>query len=457
MRAMQRRLCGQRRIWLRRLRGAGTEIVLICLGCALRLWWALSVAPIQVSDARWYSHAALALAAGQGYQNEGLPTAYYPVGYPATLAIFYSFFGSAAAVPRVANVVFALGTLLSLFALARAVTGSRLAATLALLAFTLYPADIAYTSVSLSQMLFNSFALMGCALCLGRLWPTTRGLLLGGALLACATLTRHQGAALPLLVIVAWLLQREHRPRWAHALLLSLVFVAALAPWTIRNAVAFGAFVPISTNGGINLYIGNNAGARGRYRFLPSMKAQLNESLMGSRRGGRNEVLVDRRAAQLAWRYIYAHPQATVELWQAKFQHLYGDDDAAFGYWTRKLSNEQQVLRVRQARRLDTIYYRLLLGLGGVGAMLAAWELCSGRRRLESLLWLPASVIAVFTALHLLTFGDPSYHHPMMPWVAIYAGYAVAVASRCRKSLITVVRQFSALVRRSFASRNETV
>jgi 4-amino-4-deoxy-L-arabinose transferase-like glycosyltransferase len=420
------------------------SVILIGLGIGLRLWWALSIAPEQVSDARWYSYAALTLAAGEGYHDAGLPTAYYPVGYPATLASFYWLFGTDEVVARVANAVFAGGTLLGLFAIARALTASRLAATLTLLAFAIYPADIAYTSITLSQMLFNTYALTGSALCLSRVWPKKRWLLLGGALLGCATLTRHQGLALLPLIIVARLLQRHRLRRWAQALFVAVAFLVTLAPWTIRNAVALGGFVPVSTNGGINLYIGNNPSARGRYRYTPQMEAQLTASITGPRRGGHNEVVVDRLAAHLAWLYVAQYPKAALELWPSKFNYLYGDDDAAFGYWIHRLSDETQVSYVQRAKQLDLTYYPLLLWLGGLGASVAAWELCSRRKRLSSLLWLPALVVMVFTALHLLTFGDPCYHHPMMPWIAIYAGYGVAAAWRYRDSARRVFRLFVA-------------
>ena len=75
-------------------------------------------------------------------------------------------------------------------------------------------------------------------------------------------------------------------------------------------------------------------------------------------------------------------------------------------------------------------FYGVLMGLGALGACVAAWELATRRKRMASLLWLPAVVIAAFTVLHLLTFGDPCYHHPMMPWLAIYAGYALAFLGR---------------------------
>ena len=55
-------------------------------------------------------------------------------------------------------------------------------------------------------------------------------------------------------VIAAGRGKRRARLVW-HAVAL-LAFAAALAPWTIRNAVKLGAFVPASTRGGISVFAG---------------------------------------------------------------------------------------------------------------------------------------------------------------------------------------------------------
>ncbi len=48
-------------------------------------------------------------------------------------------------------------------------------------------------------------------------------------------------------------------------------FIAGIAPVAIRNAAVSGEFVPISTNGGINLYIGNNPHTEQTLRVRPGL------------------------------------------------------------------------------------------------------------------------------------------------------------------------------------------
>lgn len=409
-------------------------IAVVGLGFGVRLWWANEIAPRQVADARTYANMALQLAAGEGYQDGGRPSAYYPIGYPLALSAVHRLFGPDPLVARVANAVISIVTLLALFVVARAVTNSRLAALLGLLAFALYPADVGFTAVTLSQAPFNALALLGCALCLRQLWPRSGSLVLGGALLGAATLTRHQGAVLAMLIVLGFVLRPRSRRRVRQAALVSAAFIVTLLPWTIRNAVALGGFVPVATNGGINLYIGNNPRANGHYVFTPELIAPLMAAIDGPRRGGPNEVVVDRLATRLAWQWASQQPAAALALWRPKLHHLYKDDSAAAS-WQRKLPDEAQASKVRRLDALNAEYYVWLLRLGVIGACIAAVESCRRRNRLNSWLWLPAAVIAGFTALHLLTFGEVSYHHPMMPWFAIYAGYAVASVWRYGRSL----------------------
>jgi 4-amino-4-deoxy-L-arabinose transferase-like glycosyltransferase len=81
-------------------------------------------------------------------------------------------------------------------------------------------------------------------------WSWTAGLLLG-----LAALTRPVGllAAPAILAVNAWEDWRGPRSwrQWLPpAVLLSAGIVAAMLPWTMRNAVVLGAFVPATTHGG---------------------------------------------------------------------------------------------------------------------------------------------------------------------------------------------------------------
>jgi hypothetical protein len=85
-------------------------------------------------------------------------------------------------------------------------------------------------------------------------------LLLG---ISCGFLLLFRGES-PLIIITTFILiiyqnKDELRRAVLYIGLAGLTAAAILAPWTIRNYLAFHRFIPISTNGGFNFWRGNNA------------------------------------------------------------------------------------------------------------------------------------------------------------------------------------------------------
>ena len=90
------------------------------------------------------------------------------------------------------------------------------------------------------------------------------------------------------------------------------VTVAVLMPWWVRNWVVFGAFVPLTSAGGISLWIGNNADATGNWMPQPATLHGLPELDYG------------RRAGALAVAWSVAHPVDFVRLTLTKFVRAFG-------------------------------------------------------------------------------------------------------------------------------------
>src|SRR4051795_11062609 len=59
------------------------------------------------SDASWYHARAIDIDDGLGYQESGYPTAFWPVGWPAALAMFYMLAGANPINGCIANLLFA--------------------------------------------------------------------------------------------------------------------------------------------------------------------------------------------------------------------------------------------------------------------------------------------------------------------------------------------------------------
>ena len=111
--------------------------------------------------------------------------------------------------------------------------------------------------------------------------------------------------------IVLWLAYVT-RARQAYWPLLSLLaFVLVFAPWPIRNARVFHAFVPLRTTVGLELWMGNREGATG---FLDeSVFPMFNRQELADY-VTRGEVDYSAHKAELAKRYIAAHPGQFLDL-----------------------------------------------------------------------------------------------------------------------------------------------
>jgi len=450
--------------WRERAGSTRWGLVVIAVGVALRVAWVFAVDPELVKDSGWYFSHAVDIADARGYQEAGQPTAYWPVGYPAALGGLFSLVGPDLIAARLLNVALAAVTLGCLLVIARRVTGSPLAANLAVLLYALYPADVAYSSLIVSEPLFNALMMAGVACLLTLRHPIARPAA-AGVCFGVAALTRAHGLLLPGLVgIGALLLAGDSWKRSAAVIAATyLALGATIAPWCIRNLIELDAFVPVSTNGGVNLYIGNNPHATGSYHFDEQVKEPLRAAGVGRWRGGPGEVEIDRVASGLARRYILENPGATIALWPAKLTALYGAESTVFE-WNRRVPPSQagRVRAIRRTSRLiyPALWFLALMGLAasqlgrrvahlpvraplfaaavaiampGLGwsavavAALAGWlAVRDGSPPRLLLPWLAPAVIVGFTAVQLVYFGASRYHHVMMPWVTVLAGSFLA-------------------------------
>ncbi|QXC62107.1 glycosyltransferase family 39 protein [Aquihabitans sp. G128] len=211
-----------------------------------------------VSDAAAYRLLASNLADGKGYvrpfdlQRDGrsVASAEYPPGFPALLAAADLVGVSSEAGQRA--VLCLVGSLtVGLVGVAGFRLGGRHAALLAAALAAAHPSLWSTDTSPLAEPLaaFLGMAVVVAALAVHQRPSRWRWVALG-ALAGLGGLVRAELLLVgPLLVLpLAWRLPGDHRRRLA-ALALGLGAMAAvLAPWTIRNAVAFGRFVPVSNN-----------------------------------------------------------------------------------------------------------------------------------------------------------------------------------------------------------------
>lgn len=320
------------------------------------------------------------------YHDATGPTAWLAPVYPSMLAGIFHIFGiesiASAWAIVILNIVFAFFTTLVIFKLANDCFGER-AAIIAAWVWAISPTTVIAPwfiwETSLSAQLV-SYAFWRLLL-LKRDFPTREwifcGLILGFAALLNPAL---MAVLVPVAVVIGW------RDRSVGKLcVLFLVCALCIVPWTIRNRIEMGSFVPMRSNFWPEAYFGNVT-----FDAHPSMSSMLyqREGEMGFVRDLRSQVI----------EYVRQNPGAFV---RRTLNRIYD-------FWT-------------QPRRYLEI--PSLLFLGSLAGLLQAWR--SGRE------WLCfACVLAFYPLVYYVTYTFSRYRHPIEPVMCMLTGYALAELAR---------------------------
>jgi tetratricopeptide (TPR) repeat protein len=192
-----------------------------------------------------------------------------PPGYPFFLAAIYKVFGPGYLAPRVVHMGLGLVNALLAFLLGRALFGPGTGLVSAAL-MSVYWILIYFEGQLLEPalLIFLSLASVSNLVMLTRRWTYSRSIAAGVLLGACALVRVNLLLFVPFALGWGWWLTRRASAvrrfgGFAAGLLAGLVIV--IAPVTVRNFLVSGDFIPVSSNGGINLYIGNNRHSDGTF------------------------------------------------------------------------------------------------------------------------------------------------------------------------------------------------
>ena len=236
-----------------------TVIALVALG--IRIAFVVVVAPRvpTLGDASAYHLLAEHLAHGGGYirpfdnllLHVQRPTAEYPPLFPALLSLPARLGAHSVDQQRIFLAFVGAGTVALVGLLGRRVASNTVGLVAAALA-AVYPQLFLSEATLMAESLYVALVAV-LLLCAYRAYddPKPARFVALGAAIGLAALTRAEGAllgvvvAVPLGFLLRDLTARARIVRIAIALGVAVVVVA---PWTIRNAVRFHAFVPVSNN-----------------------------------------------------------------------------------------------------------------------------------------------------------------------------------------------------------------
>jgi hypothetical protein len=246
----------------------------------------------------------------------GNPVAYRPPGYPAILAIVYSVVDR----PVAAKVFNALLLVAAAF-------------TLSLVAKRIDPASshlVPYLLLAYPLALYASSTLypqvLGCLLLAVVIWSTTSAKLgVGNAFVAgicygvlCLAIPSF---LLTLPVIAACAVFYRHgtlKDALVSAAVLCCAAGLTVIPWTIRNYIELHAFAPISTNTGMNLFVGNSE--RSKWNSIVEVDSPLRCNRVVD---GMKEIVIDKALKDCAVDWVTANPGRAAILYVGKVANYF--------------------------------------------------------------------------------------------------------------------------------------
>ncbi|HQP88207.1 MAG TPA: glycosyltransferase family 39 protein [Thermoanaerobaculia bacterium] len=365
------------------------------------------------------------LAAGDGYSyptDPPRPTAWMPPIYPLVLAAVFRVLGSFSVESARAIEIFQVAAS-ALSCAMLFLIGSRLYGTavgcLSAFMLALYPASVHFAvqkiwSTSLSTLLLLILLYLFTVM-LDR--PTTMLGLVVGLVLGMGVLTDPLiFSIVPPIVIFAAISWKSRKITSAKSVgICLLTFSVVMAPWLIRNCAVFKALVPVKSNFGHELFLGNHGHATGvlppkivgierQYLGLEelvpgAMLSEVDERYLRNL----NEVEQNRFLLKKAIHSIAEDPVRFVELSTIRF----------FRFWT--VSSRPYEL----SHYVNYVAYFLVLLLAFVGSLVAL------RERLPSALIL--IIVAFYPIAHYVTIvGLYRYRYPLEPVLLIAAALALS-------------------------------
>lgn len=211
----------------------------------------------------------------------------------------------------------------------------------------------------------------------------------------------------PLALWAIWPLRDRLLPAIKLASAAALIFFLGIVPWTIRNYVVFDKFIPLRSNFGLELWLGNNPDVPDSWTPWLHPNDNHEEAQKYARM---TEIPYMEEKEREAWRFIRSHPLDTARFTVHRFaNHWLGIWDSPADMWPT----------APWYLKLTIIFSCVFALLSWLGTLFA--------HRTRNPAFIPLGIVMmIFPLAFYLTHTSLRYRFPMDPVMVVLAVSAVA-------------------------------
>lgn len=357
-----------------------------------------------------------ALAEGRGFSDPFHaatgPTAWEPPLYPFLIAGVFKLFGiyshASAFVLLTINSIFSALTCIPLFRIAKRIFGEKVAVgsawTWALLPYVTYWCTRWVWETSLSALLLAVIFLLALEMAERDGWKPwfEFGVFWGVAALNSPVLLSF----LPASGLWAWYHRsKQGKKSLGGVLLASVIFLAFITPWLVRNHQTFGKYIFLRSNFGAELRMGNGPGADGTWMWFLHPTQNVYE-MRRVQQLGEIAYIEERKQEAISW--IKQDPARFVITCFKKFVYYWGGVPKTSEFPPPELKNS------------------LFLA----SSILCFWGLARALRKRKPGAWLLFLLVFFYPFVYYIVFPHARYRHPIDPEIAILGVFLICESQK---------------------------
>lgn len=402
------------------------KVLLSIFGISLiiRLLYVVFLPTIAVGDEIAYDRLAIGLIEGKGYG--GGTSSYMPPGQPFFLAAIYYVFGYNPQIACIFQAFISSLTCIIIYYIGKSVLNKKIGIISGFIA-AFYPTFIIFSELLITETLFV-FLLTLSALYLLKIHEKTsaKNISITGVSLGLAMFMRPLIMGLIPFILIWMLLSSKNRKKnLMKFMVIILIMMAVISPWTVRNYNVHHEFVPVSLNGGYCFWLGNNPDATGMACSALENKTRAYTTLNMT---AHNEVERDRLFYKKGFEFIKENPINVLCLDLEKFAYFLGIPNKFFAnYFENRFINPIPKWLFIILAPLTVLPYIILLPFAIFGIVFyQKWD-----RKAYLLILL----IFYYTLMHSLILAEVRYHLQIMPFLIIFATYGACSINRVQSEI----------------------